>query len=257
MKRVLKIAAGVVAAVLVLFGLVIASRALPHGGAIRIALVGDSTVAGYTDNPEWTEPFAFGFRGSLAADLMQAGCEFQFVGASPEPWNGKSGVPVLYDGTDLRSSGQDAHRGYGGFSYKDILLRLPGWLLVDDPDVIVLQAGINDLGPGAASASFGSLRALDAIGLVAAVFAPGSRLLVAEIAPYVEPTPAVAALNNYIAERFESVDLNSIFMSSGRPDPALFSNGVNHPNNAAYTRMAGAWAAAIIPVLRERGACRI
>ena len=53
---------------------------------LRILCVGDSITAGYTDNPTWDVPFEFGYRQGLFERLQKSGCQFQFVGDSPEPW---------------------------------------------------------------------------------------------------------------------------------------------------------------------------
>lgn len=239
-----------------LAGLVIAFLALPHGGPVRIMMAGDSTVAGYTDNPDWTEPFAFGVRGQLAQRLTEAGCRFAFVGDSPEPWNGKSGTPVLAPVNDLRASGLDKHRGYGGATFKRIATALPLWLIADDPDVIAIQAGINDVERGGENLPGNTPRFLDAIGVTARIIQPTADLIVAKVAPYDVPTPALDQLDEQIDRRFASVDLREPFLdANGAPRPDMLSNGLNHPTNAAYAAMGDLWADALIPVLRRRGAC--
>ena len=113
---------------------------------IRIECVGDSITAGYTDNPTWHVPFEFGYRSGLCTRLTNAGITFQFVGASPEPWNGVFGVPTNTPSLDLRTIGQDHHRGYGGWGTSSVLSNIRGWLAADNPDVILLMIGINDGG---------------------------------------------------------------------------------------------------------------
>ena len=61
--------------------------------SLRILCVGDSITAGYTDNPIWNVPFEFGYRQGLFERLQKAGYQFQFVGDSPEPWDGRFGLP--------------------------------------------------------------------------------------------------------------------------------------------------------------------
>jgi hypothetical protein len=76
---------------------------------LRILCVGDSITAGYTDNPTWDVPFEFGYRQGLFERLKKAGCNFQFVGDSPEPWDWRFGVPKNSPSPDLRAIGQDRH----------------------------------------------------------------------------------------------------------------------------------------------------
>ncbi len=83
---------------------------------LRIMCVGDSITAGYTDNPKWDVPFEFGYRQGLFERLQKAGYQFQFVGDSPEPWDGRFGVPKNSPLPDLRAIGQDRHEGHGGWN---------------------------------------------------------------------------------------------------------------------------------------------
>src|SRR6478672_12120191 len=61
---------------------------------LRIMPLGDSITAGYTDNPNWTVPFEFGYRKKLYQLLTNAGYDFVFVGGSPEPFDNKYGDPT-------------------------------------------------------------------------------------------------------------------------------------------------------------------
>jgi hypothetical protein len=125
--------------------------------ALRIMPLGDSLTAGYTDpgvNP-WTVPFTFGYRGPLYTKLTNAGYSVQFVGSSGEPWNLPFGasfdIPGSIQGVDLRTIGQDNHRGYGGASTSQILngghvggssYNVPSvttMLNADNPDVVLLM----------------------------------------------------------------------------------------------------------------------
>jgi len=89
--------------------------------------LGDSITAGYTDNPDWNVPFEFGYRGGLYSLLAAAGHDIQFVGESPEPWDGRFGLPTNTPKLDLRGMGQDKHRGYGGASIEDLSQEVEGY----------------------------------------------------------------------------------------------------------------------------------
>jgi len=112
-------------------------------GPVRIMCLGDSITAGYTDNPDWNVPFEFGYRGGLYSLLAAAGHDIQFVGESPEPWDGRFGLPTNTPKLDLRGMGQDKHRGYGGASIEDLSQEVEGYIESDKPDVILLMIGIN------------------------------------------------------------------------------------------------------------------
>ena len=105
-------------AVLGIFGLMADAASAT---VLRIMPLGDSITSGYTDS-SWSVPFTFGYRGPLYTRLTNAGYNFQFVGASQEPWVGSPyGPPTTISGPDLRSVGQDGHRGYGGSVISDLL----------------------------------------------------------------------------------------------------------------------------------------
>ena len=112
-------------------------------GPVRIMCLGDSITAGYTDNPDWNVPFEFGYRSGLYSLLAAAGHDIQFVGESPEPWDGRFGLPTNTPKLDLRGMGQDKHRGYGGASIEDLSQEVEGYIESDKPDVILLMIGIN------------------------------------------------------------------------------------------------------------------
>ena len=102
----------------------LACSTLLNAAPLRIMPLGDSITCGYTDNPNWNVPFEFGYRGPLYTLLKNAGYDFQFVGACPQPFDNYSGDPTR-GGTvaptlDLRPLGQNGHRGYGGVSIATI-----------------------------------------------------------------------------------------------------------------------------------------
>ncbi len=222
---------------------------------LRIMPVGDSITVGYTDNPAWDVPFAFGYRGGLYSRLTDAGCRFEFVGGSTEPWTGISGDPTrggtVAPDLDLRDFEQDGHRGYGGASIGAITRGIAGWIAADRPDLILLLIGINGISPH-------SPAQLDA--LVAAIFAasPEVHLVVAQITPYGAYNQALRDYNLHIRDtlvparaaagfNISTVDLYSLFLTDPG-DPTSIGAGLhsnpphhNHPTNAVYDRMAEAW----------------
>ncbi len=230
----------------------------PVSRLLRLMCMGDSITAGYTDNPGWANhPFKFGYRGPLYTRLTNAGYPFQFVGSSPEPWDGTSGDPTK-GGTytpalDLRTFDQDHHRGYGGIQIPTVQTNVTGWLTADKPDVILLLIGINGIGTG-------SPALLDTLVNTIVTTAPNAHLIVAQITPrntynadlwnynvYIRDTlvPAYAAQGKHIT----TVDLYSLFLSNPTDPtviaPGVLANNINHPNNTLYDAMAGVWFAGI------------
>ncbi len=231
---------------------------VPTPTPIRIMCVGDSITAGYTDNPKWNVPFEFGYRSSLYSLLTRHGYAVQFVGASQEPWNGRFGKPRNTPGLDLRPLNQDRHRGYGGASTGLIRLGIGGWLEEDKPDLILLMIGINDP-PGAISRTN-----LDQIVQTVVTTRPEARLIVAQITPKAGYQKALEEYNTYIRDtlvpsfrargkRVSTVDQYQNFLKGGKIDRTLFSNGINHPNAAAYERMAQTWFEGIQAIYPGKG----
>jgi lysophospholipase L1-like esterase len=218
---------------------------------LRIMCVGDSITAGYTDNPKWNVPFEFGYRGALYTRLTNAGYRVQFVGESPEPWDGRFGKPRNTPSPDLRAIGQDHHRGYGGWGTSGILGDIGKWVSADKPDVVLLMIGINDGGSPAARTN------LDSIVRKIVDTNPDVYVIVAQITPTVLLSQAIVDYNTYIRDRLvpafqtsgkhvRTVNQCTNLLTDGSIDPKLFSNGINHPNAVAYDRMAQSWCDAIM-----------
>ena len=222
---------------------------------LRIMCLGDSITAGYTDNPTWANhPFMFGYRSGLYTRLTNAGYNFKFVGASPEPWNGTSGDPT-YGGTytpalDLRTFAQDGHRGYGGASISAVTGNVAGYIAADTPDVILLLIGINGMGSG-------SPAALNTLVNNILTAAPNARLIVAQITPRVSFDQNLYDYNLYIRDtlvpnyvtagkKVSTVNLYSLFLTnpndySSTIAPNVLANNINHPDNPHYDLMAQEW----------------
>jgi hypothetical protein len=221
---------------------------------IRIMPMGDSITTGYTDNARWSVPFKFGYRSGLFTRLTKASYTFRFVGACTEPWTGISGDPS-HGGSykpelDLRDLEQDGHRGYGGKTAGFLKAHIHPWLASDNPDIILLKIGTN---------------AQDRKGLNALVNSivtskPNAQLIIAEIMPKIRYQQGIVDYNRYIRETLAPdyrakgknvtvVDQYVNFLSDPSDlasiDPALISNGINHPDNVGYDKMAQTWFEAI------------
>jgi hypothetical protein len=220
---------------------------------VRIMVVGDSISVGYTDNPKWNQPFEFGFRSGLYKRLTNCGVAFQFVGSSPEPWDGRSGLPTNTPALDLRALGQDHCEGYGGKRTGYILNAIASALTNHAPDIVLLMIGINDI-KAVAAEPVATERNLNNIVLTITTMAPNVRLIVAQITPYGTNCPGIVKYNAYIrnvlvpfftvqGKHVTTVDQYSNMLVPGTTNIsfALFSNAINHPNAVVYDRMAETW----------------
>ncbi len=222
---------------------------------LRIMCLGDSITAGYTDNPTWSVPYKFGYRGRLFNLLTDTRrYNFKFVGGSTEPWTGISGDPTR-GGTykpafDLRDIGQDGHRGYGGKTASFLNSNILTWLATDDPDVILLKIGTNSQDQSG----------LDTLVDTITKTKPNLHLIVARIIPKYSYQQGIVDYNNYIRDtllpKYGTLGRNVTLVDQYAPfltDPgnltsinqSLFANGINHPDNAGYDRMADVWFAGI------------
>ncbi len=223
----------------------------------RILVVGDSISVGYTDLPTWIVPYNFGARSGLYTRLTNSHMAVQFVGNSPEPWNGGSAgtyaIPTNAPALDLRPLGQDHCEGYGGKDSAFILAGMAGWLSANSPDIVLLMIGINDI-HATTSEPVATEQNLSNIVLTVTANAPNTRLIVAQITPYWTNCPGIVKYNTYIrnvlvpyfavqGKHVTTVDqyTNFCFAGTTNIDPALFSNGINHPGVVVYDRMAQTW----------------
>jgi lysophospholipase L1-like esterase len=229
--------------------------------SLRIMPLGDSITAGTTDS-SWDIPFSFGYRGPLYTRLSNAGYDFQFVGQSPEPWNGAPyGVPPVIVGPDLRTSGQNGHRGYGGSVIADITNGsgydpgIAAAMQADKPDMVLLMIGINDIaryGNGGDPADAKN-RLATLTGMILAA-KPDVKLIVAQINPYKDGSLTASVLNynayvrntlvpGYVQQGYHvsTVDQYANFVATdGTIRQNLYSN-IIHPNLSGYQCVADTW----------------
>jgi len=169
---------------------IVTSRPVPY----RISAVGDSITAGYTDNSNWTVPFDFGYRSGLYTRLAHSGMSLQFVGNSPEPWSGTDGAVTNVPAVDLRILGQDHCEGYGGMGTAFVAGNMAAWLAVDQPDILLLMIGINDISNGSTAEPVTAEMNLSNIVATVVNKSPNTRLIVAQITPYSSYTAAISKL---------------------------------------------------------------
>ncbi|MDD7985332.1 hypothetical protein PQO01_10245 [Lentisphaera marina] len=235
------------------FILLMSLNVMANDKVLRIMPLGDSITAGYTDNSAWKHPFEYGYRAPLYKLLSEAKINFKFVGGSAEPMNKKFGDPThggaIFPKFDLKAMGQDGHRGYGGWSIPKIQKNIAQWMVEDKPDIILLLIGVNGINSK-------SPQQLDS--LVKTIYQTDEsvQLIVAQITPYSSYKKLLFDYNTFIREKLISkykeqgraistVDLYHHFLvDSKNPqsiDKKRLSNGINHPTNKLYEKMAETW----------------
>jgi lysophospholipase L1-like esterase len=231
---------------------------------LRILPVGDSITAGYTDNPSWRVPFEFGYRRPLFQLLRSNGIPVQFVGNCEEPWNGLWKVPTNQPSPDLRALNQDHHEGHGAKATAFVAAHIGEWIQTNQPDVVLLMIGINDIAAGSTNVPASALTNLRAIVQTIVKLHPATHVIVAQTIPYTRPTPAILELNRFIRETLvpefaargahvSTVNQFANFVTdpnSSTGDRTLYANGYNHPNAEGYRRMAQTWFKEIQRIIR-------
>ncbi len=214
---------------------------------LRIMPMGDSITAGYTDNPTWNVPYWYGYRSGLYNRLHAANYDFIFVGQSTELLTHSSGVTPP---ADLAALGQNAHNGYGGQTASFLNANIQNWLATDNPDVILLKIGTNSQ----------DQTGLDTLVNTIVTTKPDLYLIIAEIMPKYTYEQGIVNYNSWIRQTLvpkyqalgkhvSRVDQYAPFLTNpanlNSIDQSLFSNGINHPNNVGYDKMAAVWFAGI------------
>ncbi|KAA1262485.1 GDSL-like Lipase/Acylhydrolase [Rubripirellula obstinata] len=230
------------------------------GETLRILPLGDSTTAGYTDNPGWDVPYNHGYRSGLYNRLTSAGVDFTFVGQSPEA--ATDGTPLLFipklvtgdwsfggtrtPATDLDALGQNNHRGYGGAQSAGTNNLVRGWLQADDPDIVLLMMGTNDRNATNLDTLIGTI--VDE--------KPNAHIILSEIIPLrtddLDLRQSILTFNDAVRNEVfpkyldlganvSLVDHYTDFLVNPN-DPQSIDNSLmatfNHPNNDGYERIA-------------------
>ena len=213
-----------------------------------------------------------GYRGPLYTLLTNAGYQITFVGSDTD--NSTSA---------LTSSGNASHEGHGGYTTANLLNNLDAnagtsgnngghWLdgiagtrPAFYPDVILLMAGVNDLGVNQLSAAQG-LAGLEALLSKLVTMRPAARIVVSTLTPYIglvyplreqhqlefnAAIPALIASHQAAGQRVTLCDVRTRINITNAA-AMLCSDGV-HPNQAGYNAIADLWseAFAAIPMIEN------
>lgn len=180
-----------------------------------------------------------GYRIELFRLAVDAGFDITYVGTFTNGPNTVAGVPFPKN-----------HEGVSGETIAQIHNRVRTQALRDNPNIILLHAGTNDMwaGPAGASERLGTL--LDDL----TTRAPNALIVVSNIIPW----PAMASNVNQYNSQISGVinqrvnqGKNIVFVdqNSGFPSGEL-SDGI-HPNAQGYARMAAKWYDAIYEHLAD------
>lgn len=192
------------------------------GRLLRIMPLGSSSTDGAGS------PATAGFRGPLETLLAGDGIAFDMVGSQH---SGPPSVPDL------------DHEGHGGWTMLRMQPVVAGWVRAQDPDLVLLQVGTNDLLTGATATTtaqrldlmLATIRAVSSARvIVAGVWAPLPRQTQAR-ADYARLSAAVVTRHRARGESVTFLDTSPLL---GRAD--LF-DGL-HPNLNGYRKIAAMWA---------------
>lgn len=221
--------------------------AVAQAAPVSIMPVGDSITVGYTNLPgQPYVPFEYGYRAGLYTRLTDADYSFQFVGSSSEhPTPGPNSI-------DLAGVNQDRHNGYGGQGIGYIASNIANWIRTDNPDVILLMIGINDIPQGSIGNPANAETRLNSLVRTVVTAKPSAHLIIAQTIPYATYTDSIVQYNNYIKNTLvplyssqgklvTTVDQYSNMLNGGTIDASLYSNAINHPTAVGYDRMAQTW----------------
>ena len=215
---------------------------------VRILPLGDSITYG-----EALTAVEGGYRNRLYALLTPPTRQFNpdFVGTFKDGNN-----PALPD-VD--------HQGRPGFRADQVLASLGEWLnLVEDPDVVLLLIGTNDIWQNQTVSS--TLTDLDNLIREVATRRPYAKIIVSNLPPrydglknpsrvlyetlqqqYNAGIPSIVANHAALGHQVTMVDMHSVMT------PFDFSSDGVHPSTGGYNKMADVWAPAISAVITPQG----
>jgi hypothetical protein len=220
---------------------------------LRIMPMGDSITVGYT-NADWSGgAFEFGYRSGLYTLLSNAGYNFRFIGNSTEPWtfrDPRTTDPAWPPTIDLVTLGQDGNNGYAGETASYLNANISSWLASQDPDIILLKIGTNGQDQAGLQTLVNTITTTE----------PDCHLIIAQIMPKYTYQQGIVNYNTWIRDtlapaqqalgrKVTVIDQYAPFLTNPANltsiDQSLFSNGINHPSNPGYDKMAQVWFNAI------------
>jgi lysophospholipase L1-like esterase len=207
---------------------------------VRIMPLGDSLTYGET-----LTPAQGGYRNRLYSLLAAAGFNVDFVGTFSD--NANQGLPDVN------------HQGWPGARSDEIQEEIGGFLdAVDDPDVVLLLVGTNDIWQNQPLASIQTSLG----GLISdiATRRPFARIIVSTLPARIDNAgyeaaqvslnaslPGIVAQQVALGRQVSLVDMHLVLT------PFDYSSDGVHPSTAGYNKMADAWFAAVTAVISPQG----
>jgi hypothetical protein len=210
---------------------------IPAAAPVRIMPLGDSITQADSEHDSYRRP--------LFKSLELEGWSVDFVGS----------VSTNYRGGPPRRDFDPDHEGHWGFRVDEILEDVRRWVLAEEPDVLLIHLGSNDIFRDQSVSS--TLDELSRLIDVVREARPDATFLVAQIIPTTNSTRnrTLRELNALIASlaskstersRVAIVDHFTGF------DPGRMTYDGVHPNAEGEIHMADRWLAALEPHLDER-----
>lgn len=200
----------------------------PATGDCKILPLGDSITFGIGS--------AGGYRVELFHLAVMNMKKITFVGTSPAGANG----PAMVDGQPFPNK----HEGTSGITIGGLDGRVPSPALGDDPHIILLHIGTNDMYMSTAGAPDRLGTLIDQI----LMDLPNSLLVVSNIIPYPGAASAVSTYNAAVpgvVKMRADAGKHILFVDQFEGFPTSELGDGIHPNAAGYKRMAAKWWAAI------------
>lgn len=201
--------------------------------AIRVMPLGNSITQGYSNS----------YRRPLWIALQEAGIKVDFVGSMSHGYSGQD----EYDDYD------PDHEGHWGWFSDEALGRIDEWAIGNDPDVVLIHLGTNDIGSGQQVAQ--TVHEIEQIIDRLRAHNSGVHIILAAIIP-VDHAPTsrrIAEFNQHLSNLAR--DLNStpsrvlLVDQFAGFDPAVDTYDGIHPNEQGNEKMAAKWFAAMKSLL--------
>jgi len=214
-----------------------AAPTAPSERPLRIMPLGDSITQADSEHDSYRRP--------LFKSLELEGWSVDFVGS----------LSSNYRGGPPRNDFDLDHEGHWGWRVDEILEDVRRWVLAEEPDVLLVHLGSNDVFQDQSVAS--TLDELSRLIDVVREARPDTAFLVAQIIPTTNPNrnrtlrQLNASITSLASKSTERSKVTIVDHAAGF-DPARMTYDGVHPNAEGEIHMADRWLAALKPHLDER-----
>ncbi|PHS36182.1 MAG: hypothetical protein COB07_12605, partial [Sulfurovum sp.] len=195
---------------------------------VRIMPLGDSITKGLI-KPE--DPInQSGYRGPLWSKLLDGGYNFDLVGS-------------FSSGENYDPSFDSDHQGKNGRTTAELNDRIDTYLDTEDPQIILLHIGTNDIGKPEYSLTSSTNNVKSIVDKIYA-HDPSIKILLARIINRQDYDPDTTAFNDSVAamasDHIADIDIVDMEDDAGI-DYTIDMSDLEHPNDSGYTKMADLW----------------